>query len=313
MNEAKTSSPVIRPLLLADQPFITGFLSLFPREISEFTFTNLFVWQHSRPIYFSTIDSSLFFLTHDKDEQEKYLLFGPPLGNISLQAILNILKDGLAGGIRLDRDSIRSRESTGQEIMEDRDNADYVYRVADLATLAGRKYAKKRNQIKQCLQNHHCEYEIITEENIPECLAMQESWCRIRNCDHAPGLCSENIAIEEIFKHYRELNLLGGAIRVDGTIGAYTIGEQLHPGTAVCHFEKAIPSIQGMGQLINHWFAKYALHDFEFINREQDLGIPGLRQAKESYSPHHLVHKYTVRLSQTASLMPASTKQCADY
>jgi hypothetical protein len=97
-----------------------------------------------------------------------------------------------------------------------------------------------------------------------------------------------------MFENFKELDLIGGAIRVDGVIQAFAIAEQLSPGVAVCHFEKALPGIQGLGQLINKWFALRGLKDFTFINREQDLGVPGLRQAKKSYHPHHLVEKYTL-------------------
>jgi hypothetical protein len=97
-----------------------------------------------------------------------------------------------------------------------------------------------------------------------------------------------------MFAYYNELGLTGGAIRVNGEIQAFTVGEQLAPGAAVCHFEKAMPGVQGLGQLINQWFAKYSLTGFEFVNREQDLGIAGLRQAKKSYYPFKMVDKYTI-------------------
>jgi hypothetical protein len=73
---------------------------------------------------------------------------------------------------------------------------------------------------------------------------------------------------------------------------AITIGERLNDSTAVVHFEKAMPGYDGLYQLINQWFCRYGLTEFEFVNREQDLGIPGLRKAKESYHPHHMVEKY---------------------
>jgi hypothetical protein len=159
-------------------------------------------------------------------------------------------------------------------VTPDRDNADYVYRVVDLAELNGRHYAKKRNHIKQCLSNHACEYVPITAKLIAECETMQENWCNTRDCGRNPGLCNEANAIAETFAHFNELGLLGGAVRVDGTIQAFAIAEELSPGTAVWHFEKAMADIPGLGQLINHWFSKYGLSGFDYVNREQDLGIP---------------------------------------
>ena len=89
--------------------------------------------------------------------------------------------------------------------------------------------------------------------------------------------------------------MIGGAVVVDGRIEAFAIGERLNPATAVVHFEKANPEMRGMYQLINQWFVRNELSDYMYVNREQDLGIEGLRKAKESYHPHHMVRKFTVR------------------
>jgi hypothetical protein len=144
---------------------------------------------------------------------------------------------------------------------------------------------------------------------------MQDRWCQARKCGKNPGLCKEYVAIRDAFVHYQDLQFLGGVIRINGEIQAYALGEELNPDTAVCHFEKAMPDVQGLGQLINQWFAKYALGGFQFVNREQDLGIPGLRQAKESYHPHHMVHKFTATLKASASTMPSleNPHECAKH
>jgi hypothetical protein len=197
-------------------------------------------------------------------------------------------------------------------VAPDRDNADYVYRVKELAELAGRRFHKKRNLIKQCLAAYRCEYEPMTPELLGECSSMQDRWCKERQCGHDPGLCKEYVAINEMFRLFEELQLMGGAIRVDGEIQAYAVGEELRQGTAVCHFEKAMPGFRGLGQLINQWFARYTLKGFEFENREQDLGIPGLRQAKESYYPHHMVEKFSAWFSAYRPLaaLPIEPREC---
>jgi hypothetical protein len=203
----------------------------------------------------------------------------------------------------------------GLQVANDRDNADYVYRVKDLAQLEGRRFHKKRNLIKQCLQAYDCTYEPITPGLITECTAMLDRWCKARRCRHDPGLCSESLAVRESFSHWELLRLVGGAIRIDGDIQAFALGEMLRPGTAVCHFEKAMPGFQGLGQLINQWFAKYALQDFEFENREQDLGIPGLRQAKKSYHPDHMVEKYLAWFpsAESHTLSVVEPRECAKH
>ena len=302
----------IHPLSLADRPLINDFLTRHPPFISELTFTNLFIWRHSRPVLWTVLDNTLLFLVKTADSGNRFILLGPPAGNISLPEVFTRFGKQLAGAIRLPEDTAAPLSKASYTVVEDRDNADYVYRKSDLAELAGRRYAKKRNKIKQCEQHYTCQYEPLTAANLAECRKMQRFWCDARECGHDPGLCNENMAIDEIFAHFQAFdNLIGGAIRVEGIIQAYAVGEWLNADTAVCHFEKAMPAIPGLGQLMNQWFARYGLQKFEFINREQDLGIPGLRQAKESYYPHHLVNKYTLFLAEPFMQKPARTGRCA--
>jgi hypothetical protein len=307
--------PEILPLTLADRNLVSAYLRSHPPEISEHTFTNLFIWQPSRTILFTEIENTLVFLVKAAEEDGKYILFGPPVGKLSFPGVLSVLGPNVIGAVRIPDIAAEKLSVSDLVINPDRDNADYVYRVKDLAELKGRHFAKKRNRIKRCLNSHTCEYIPITSELIAECETMQESWCDNRDCGRNPGLCNEANAIAEIFAHFNEFELLGGAVRVDGIIQAYAIAEALHPGTAVWHFEKAMADIPGLGQLINQWFSKYGLFDFEYVNREQDMGIQGLRQAKKSYYPHHMVPKNCISLSVDKSISAKSIKAegCAEH
>ena len=108
------------------------------------------------------------------------------------------------------------------------------------------------------------------------------------------GLASEDVAIKEIFSLIDILPVFGGVIFINGKIEAFTLAEKLVENTAVVHFEKANPEIDGLYQLINHWFCQNALKDYTYVNREQDLGIEGLRRAKQSYYPCKMVSKYKI-------------------
>jgi len=300
--------PDIHPLSLNDKSLVSGYLRTYSPEISEHTFTNLFVWQPSRPILFAEISNSLVFLVKAAEQKDKYILFGPPVGEISIPDVFSAFGDNIVGAVRIPDSVAATVPAPDFTVTQDRDNTDYVYRVIDLAELAGRHYTKKRNHVNQCLSSQACEYVPITPELIAECETMQENWCKTRDCGRNPGLCNEANAIAEAFTHFGEFGLLGGAIRVDGTIQAYAIAEELHPGTAVWHFEKAMADIPGLGQLINQWFSKYGLSGFDYVNREQDLGIPGIRQAKESYYPHHMVSKNCISLSAGQPITAKSIK-----
>jgi hypothetical protein len=275
--------PEILPLTLADRNLVSAYLRSHPPEISEHTFTNLFIWQPSRTILFTEIENTLVFLVKAAEEDGKYILFGPPVGKLSFPGVLSVLGPNVIGAVRIPDIAAEKLSVSDLVINPDRDNADYVYRVKDLAELKGRHFAKKRNRIKRCLNSHTCEYIPITSELIAECETMQESWCDNRDCGRNPGLCNEANAIAD--------------------------------GTAVWHFEKAMADIPGLGQLINQWFSKYGLFDFEYVNREQDMGIQGLRQAKKSYYPHHMVPKNCISLSVDKSISAKSIKAegCAEH
>jgi hypothetical protein len=283
----------VRPLVLSDLPVVKAYLQRHPPEISELTFTNLFVWRNARPVFLAEADDAIVFITNSRlgDANDK-LIIGSPVGGASPLAAARSLDLQVAGFSRIPETTASQLREAGLHVETDRDNWDYVYRVADLGDLAGRRFHKKRNLIKQCLRAYTCRYEPITSGLIAECSDMQDRWCKARECGHDPGLCSEYVAIRESFSLFEQLQLIGGVVRVDGIIQAYALGEQLRPGVAVCHFEKAMPGFRGLGQLINQWFSKHSLGAFELVNREQDMGISGLRQAKESYHPHHMVEKF---------------------
>jgi len=284
----------LHSLALDDRLLVNEYFRRFPPQTSELTFTNLYAWRRTRPILIDIFKESLIIFAETRTGR---VLLGKPVGPVSLVDVISEYGGEITGAERFPKANIEGLQLLpGVMVLEDRDNADYVYRCEDLAGLAGRNYTKKRNHIHQCKAAYPCQYERITPEIISQCLAMQDRWCAARDCKAEPGLCGEYQAIEETLLHYQEFGLTGCAIRIDGTIEAFTIGEALNPTTAVCHFEKAMPRFQGLGQMINQCFAENNLTGFSHVNREQDLGIPGLRQSKESYYPDYLVEKVRIIL-----------------
>ena len=298
----------LRPLSLDDRLFITEYFGRFPPVISELTFTNLYAWRQTRPIWIDIFKESLIFFA---ETRRGLVLLGSPVGPVSPAEVFSEYGSKIKGADRFPKAQLPDRALLpGVTVVDDRDNWDYVYRREDLATLAGRNFTRKRNRINQCLAAYNCRYEMITEETVAECLVMQDRWCAARDCETDPGLCGEYLAIEETLHHYTEFGLTGGAIRIEGTIEAFAVGEALNPSTAVCHFEKAMPRFHGLGQVINQWFARENLAAFTYVNREQDLGIPGLRQAKETYFPDHLVEKVRIILPGSSMEQPEHLQVC---
>lgn len=287
--------PDLLPLDLAVAPLVNRYLAAHPPLVSELTFTNLFAWRKGRPVWLVELAGTLVFLIKAPAELgDRLLVFGPPVGPLPLGEVLAQLGETVAGAVRQSATSVADLEQNAYVVAADRANSDYVYRVKDLAELAGRHYSAKRNLVKQCLREYACVFEPISGANLDECRDLLNRWCDVRHCELDHGLSGEWQALKETLNHFLDFALLGGLVRVNGAVEAFAIGERLNRDTAVCHFEKSLPAILGLGQLINQWFAAHCLAGFTYVNREQDLGLPGLRQAKESYHPTQLVEKFTV-------------------
>ena len=187
------------------------------------------------------------------------------------------------------------------EYIEERDLFDYVYDAESMRTLAGRKNQKKRNHINYFLKEYEgrFEYKLLDKDNFDECLDLVKHWAdnKEENNEYDEGMDDELIGIKKIFNNYDVLrsNVKIGGIYVDGKLEAFTIGELLNPNMALIHIEKANPNIRGLYPFINQQFLVNEFSDVEFVNREEDLGIPGLRKAKLSYHPIRFVEKYTVK------------------
>lgn len=174
----------------------------------------------------------------------------------------------------------------------DRDNFEYIYKTEDLINLAGKKFRQKKNHLNQFrMQNTNYEYVPITEDIMPLCRETAAAWLENHE-DKEDGADDELVAINTLFDHWDELGLVGGAIKMYGRVEAFSIGELLNEQMALIHIEKANPNVRGLYQAINNEFIRHCFGDTIFINREEDMGIPGLRQAKESYNPDHFAEKY---------------------
>jgi uncharacterized protein len=189
--------------------------------------------------------------------------------------------------------------ATGELLAEeDPDNADYVYRTQDLIHLPGRKYDGKRNHIRNFMRSYDFAYAAIDPRTLPEVVDFQRRWFAGRGRTDLPGLAAEDRAVHELLRHYPDLPVTGATIKVDGRVEAFAIGSQLNQDTALVIAEKANSEIRGLYQAMNQMFCENALSRYTWVNREQDAGDAGLRRAKLSYYPHHMVAKYRVRLAR---------------
>jgi len=292
--------PRMKDLSLEDKSLFDLMFSRFPPVISEFTFTNLFIWRHAYLIKIFRMENFLC-LSGEKDGNP---FFFPPIGEGDMVKCYRRLLESLRergdipkiGRVPEETANRVDWESEGWAVEFDRDQSDYVYLTEDLIKLEGRKYHRKRNHIKQFKERYPYQYIPLTGDHISECLKLQTDWCDLRRCEVVPGLRSESIAIKEAFDHFERLRLKGEIILINGKVEAFTLGEPLNRDTVVIHIEKANPAFEGLYPVINQAFLENHWSGYTYVNREQDLGEEGLRKAKESYFPHHMTKKYTITL-----------------
>lgn len=185
------------------------------------------------------------------------------------------------------------------EISYNRDESDYIYDREKLATLAGKKMHGKRNHINRFIENNpDWTYETMSDDNMEECVEMAKDWC-CENCvneNNEPDeeKQGETKLVVKAIRNRKELGMTGGLLRANGKIVAITLGESLTSDTFVVHFEKAFPEIQGAYPMINREFVKNELSAYNYVNREEDMGLEGLRKAKLSYKPEILLDKGVV-------------------
>lgn len=175
------------------------------------------------------------------------------------------------------------------------DSSDYIYLAKDLINLNGKKYHSKRNHLKK-MDNYRWSFNELTEKDFNECILLSANMYNQSNAYVDHSAIVEQYAIDTFFKHYKEFNLMGGAIRIDDKLVAFTIGERLNSNTVVVHIEKADKSYEGLYALINNQFVKRFCNSnsIKYVNREEDLGIDGLRKAKKSYHPAFQVEKHLI-------------------
>lgn len=291
--------PDFKPISLEDREHITLCLHANPPVTSELTFTNLFMWRQHYNFRWCRSADTLLIIGQIGDE----LPFGlPPVGKDDLLPAFKQLLEFL-GRHPQSPEIHRVPEQLAKsyagplsfEVIPDPANHDYVYRTESLIHLSGRKFHRKRNHLKQFRNRYSYRYQALGSDLIEACLDLEEQWCRLRSCMDTPGLLNEERAIREALLHFENLDCLGGVILVDDKVVAFSLGEKLNPDTAVIHLEKANPEFTGSYAVINQEFCQDAWRDFTYINREQDLGESGLRQAKLSYYPDHMSNKVILK------------------
>ena len=290
----------------SDKAWVDALLAQADYRGCDYNFTNLFVWSRAYGQEIAQVNG--FLVTHLCGRMGCSYMY--PAGSGDLAAAIDILAreaDERRQPLRLVCLTTRQMEELDRLMPDrfayeaDRDGFDYLYDIDRLADLTGKKLHAKRNHINRFMDNNPSwVYEEITPQTLPECLEMDKEWYRrsmVREgAAEERDLGDEGIALRTAMDHYHALGLEGGLIRVYGEVVAFTMGDRLNSDTYDVHFEKAYGELQGAYAMINREFARWvrAKHpNVRYLNREDDMGVEGLRKAKKSYYPDLMVEKHT--------------------
>ena len=289
-------------ITLEDKEAITSITMNSERKNCDLSFSNLCSWRFMYDTKFAIVDGFLLFKFHMNNE----LAYMMPVGEGDLKKILEAIIDDatsegkyflMYGVCNNMKDEIEKLMPGKFDFSSNRDYVDYIYLRTDLAELKGKKFQPKRNHANKFYKTYtDYEYVPITADRISECLRLEEEWCKANDCGQQNGLGNERKSLTYALNHFDELGLTGGILYVNGRIAAFTFGMPINHETFGVHVEKADTLIEGAYNIINQEFAKHIPEQFVYLNREEDLGIEGLRKAKLSYQPTILLEKNIARL-----------------
>jgi len=297
---------IAKEIKLEDKALFNSYFHKYPPQTSEFTFTNLYMWRNFYGFNFMEWKDHLLLFSRDIFEAKKIpasgnkkaLYFFPPIGPNPAEIIVSLFENlkevefhRVPERISEDIRNHSKFSSLSIDILEDRDNWDYVYETEKLRNLPGNQYRQNRRWLNKFLENYDYEFKILTENEVELIKKLQLEWCILRECEDDEGLKEEELAIYEALDNFLALDFQGAIICIDDKCAAYTFGEMLNPETMVIHVEKAHMDYEGAYQAINNLFLKNSFEEVIYVNREQDLGVPGLRRAKESYKPIRMEKK----------------------
>lgn len=306
-------------ITLEDKDILNEYLHSFDYRASSYSFTSLYMWRESNRFSYEIINGYLCMqgvshLEIDRDgvdKQETFLFM--PLAKEgkyepeSFKATLEVLKDHY---LKIEErlcfrlvpyhviDILEDMMPNAFCYYADRPNYDYIYSSQELIDLKGKKFHGKKNHLNYFLNHYQYTFEPMTSEMAPECMDFIREFNEKKDLPpHEMALLKlEEDAMHDVFYNLEKVGYIGGVIRIDGKIQALTVGGYLSKKIITVHVEKANTDFRGLYQAINNEFCKHFANTHRYINREEDMDIPGLRKAKLSYNPVKLLEQYIVTI-----------------
>jgi len=290
---------------ISDKKDIDSCLEMNTYRACDFCFTNLFAWNAKFKTHFAIKNQTLFLRFNEVDGGTYYMM---PIGKMALnKAFDEIIHDAEQAGIPFQMKGVTARMWEDIEAVipgkfertHDRNNDEYIYLTDKLVHLSGKKLQSKRNHINRFkAENSDWQYTpVTTDAEVSECLRMLDEWEEDKTeMTKDKSLRYDHIATQIMLENLKPLDLKAGAIKVNGKIVAFSIGERLVEDTFVVHVEKAYTDMNGAYTIMNQQFAEHETAGFMYVNREDDLGIESLRKAKLSYQPDIMLQEGIIKL-----------------
>lgn len=280
----------------ADYGTLKAYLDPTALRACDYSPGNLVLWADVYETSFAIAQDTLFIRFKLKGET----CFAFPIGTARLEAAFDWLRNycthksisfkmNLVEPVMFER--IEAAFPGRYKVVYIRDNADYIYQAADLANFAGKRYHSKKNHVNEFMRAYPdwC-YEPITDENTDACIEMIKAWCVANHCCSDKSKAAEVCVVIKGLQNRVALGLSGGVLRAHGRIVALALGERMGD-TLIEHFEKAFSDVPGAYPMICQQFVRNEAGDAVFVNREDDMGVEGLRRSKKSYRPAFLANK----------------------
>lgn len=297
-------------ITIENRPLLERYLQGFEYKTSGLSFSSLYMWRDINRFSWEVIGDYLCIaaISHLPEDKKAPFLFPPltagrfnytSLRETILEAKRRFEEKGADFSIRLIPfhmlECLDMAFKDEMRYIPDRPNYDYVYLKKDLVDLSGRSYHSKKNHLNYFLKNYDYVYEKLTSEMTDEAMDFIVKFNEVKDApeEEMELLMMEQAAMKDVLLNLDTVGYLGGVIRIDGKIQALTIGGYLGKNAVTVHVEKANIAYRGLYQAINNEFCKRIPGHIKFVNREEDMGIAGLRKAKLSYKPVKLIEKYT--------------------
>lgn len=295
INKNLPQYPDFKVLEMSDKIFFDSIFKQINPEISEYTFSNLISWNDYYHFQYSALNNIVLVMINKNKEN----LFFSPIGNVTdcFDVIEKITAVDNSKFIRVSEDiAAYFKDKSNYNVELDLDNSDYVYLTDDLMYLHGVKYDGKRNLIKNFKTKFQYEYVSDCYDMIKDCLDFEELWCVEKDCQHVESLKNEKKAVEVMLNNIKEFEIIAGGLKIDNKLAAICLAQRLNKDTLVLHVLKAMRSFSGLYQTMLNEFIIHEARDFKFVNMEQDLGVEGLRKAKQAYHPCKMINKYNLSI-----------------